>query len=235
MASHLSGIRHYYGKSWDEIFIQQHYSNLTDALSIFKNDSLQVKPGTKFLYSSNGYILLGAAIENITQQPYLSYMKQNIWGPIGMHATYGDIADSVMDHKSKFYYLTGEEATPYDLSYSYSTGGLLSTTDDLTKFGLAIIGDDFIDQETKRLMFQNQVTSDMRNVGYGLGWFVEEDINNKRIWFHTGELPSSGSILAIFPDQEIIIALLVNSPIVSYTQGEFFEYMMQLEKLVESY
>ena len=234
VASHLSGIRHYYGKSWDEIFIQQHYSNLNDALSIFKNDSLQVKPDTKFLYSSYGYILLGAAIENITQQPYLSYMKQNIWEPIGMHNTFGDIADSVMAHKSKFYYLNGEEATPYDLSYSYSTGGLLSTSDDLTKYGLAITQDYFLGQETKSLIFQDQMTSDRRTVGYGLGWYVEENINNKRIWFHTGELPSSGSILVIFPDQKIVIALLANSPIVSDTQDNFFEDMMQLEKLVES-
>ena len=81
---------------------------------------------------------MGAAIKKITRQAYLEHIKKNIRSPVQMHSTYGDVSVSLMENKSKFYYLTGEEAPNYDLSYSSSTGGLMSTSDDLVRFGLAL-------------------------------------------------------------------------------------------------
>ena len=170
VAGHLAGIRDYYGKSLDEIFVQEHYNSLSEALEIFKSDPLVVKPGSKFLYSSFNYTLLGAAIENISKKNYLDYMHHNIWKPLNMYNTYGEVKDSIMPNKSKFYYPDGEEAIPYDLSYSYATGGLLSTTDDLVKFGASIINDNIFDETIKKEMFQNQLDGKNKPVNYGLGW-----------------------------------------------------------------
>ncbi|MEH0154455.1 serine hydrolase [Limibacter armeniacum] len=234
LAGHLGGIRGYYGKSWDEIFIQQHYKSLSDALNIFKNDPLAVKPGTEFLYSSYGYILLGAAIENITSQPYLSYMKQHVWNPLNMLSTYGDVSDSLMENKSKFYYLNGEEAAPYDLSYAYSTGGLVSTSDDLVKFGLALTQNSFFKEEIKKQFFETQYTAKGLPTGYGLGWYVTKDSQNKTVWYHTGELPSSGSILLIYPDDKVVIALLANAPIVTETEDHFLSEVLALVETIQS-
>ena len=235
LVSHMAGIRHYEGKSWDEIFIQKPYNNLSDALELFQDDALVEKPGTRFLYSSYGYILLGAAIEHITGQSYLAYMKQHVWDLLRMNATYGEVADSLFTDKAQFYFLSGEEATPYNLSYSYSTGGLISTANDLVNFGLALTQDQFFPQEIKEHIFTSQYTIDQHPTGYGLGWFIDQDSQNQPVWYHTGELPSSGSLLVIFPEKKIVIALLSNSPIVSDSGDNFLVEVQRLVKIVDNY
>ncbi len=135
LAGHLGGIRDYYEISIDEVIKNPHFENAIEAISIFKNDTLMSKPGNQYLYSSFGYNLIGAAIEGASGQTYLEYMQDNIWKPLLMFNTYGDIADSTMIHKSKFYYPNEEEAKPYDLSYAHASGGIISTTDDLLRFG----------------------------------------------------------------------------------------------------
>ena len=47
IAGHLSGIRHYKG---DEMMINKNFSNVKDALSVFKMDSLLHEPDTKYNY-----------------------------------------------------------------------------------------------------------------------------------------------------------------------------------------
>ena len=179
--------------------------------------------------------MLGAAIEHITGQSYLAYMKQHIWDPLKMDATYGEVADSLFTDKAQFYFLSGEEATPYNLSYSYSTGGLISTADDLVTFGLALTQDQFFPQEIKEHIFTSQYTIDQHPTGYGLGWFIDQDSQDQPVWYHTGELPSSGSLLVIFPEKKIVIALLSNSPIVSDSGDNFLVEVQRLVKIVDNY
>ncbi|MGG5487870.1 serine hydrolase [Winogradskyella sp.] len=232
VAGHLAGIRDYYGKSLDEIFVQKHYNSLSEALEIFKNDPLVVKPGSKFLYSSFNYTLLGAAIENISKRNYLDYMHHNIWDPLNMHNTYGEVKDSIMPNKSKFYFLSGEEATPYDLSYSYATGGLLSTTDDLVKFGSAIINNRLLDEKIRIEMFQNQLNGKGKPVNYGLGWYIGQNKDGEKVYYHLGELPSSSSLLLLYPERNLSIALLTNSTIISESDYGFIPDIQVLSKIV---
>jgi hypothetical protein len=145
LAGHLAGIRDYYELSTDELFNNPHFETATEALDVFKNDSVMSEPGNEFIYSSFGYTLLGAVIEGATGQSYLDYMLRGIWSPLAMSSTYGDIADSIMVNKSKFYNHNEEEGLPYDLSYSHPSGGLISTTDDLVKFGNELLFRNFFE------------------------------------------------------------------------------------------
>jgi len=231
LAGHLGGIKNYNGKSWDEIFIQKHYPTLTAATSLFKEAPLAVKPGTKFRYSSYGYMLLGAVIENVSGKSYLDYLNSNFWKPLNMLSTYGDISDSVMINKSKFYYLSGEEAIPYNLSYSYSTGGLLSTSEDLVKFASALISENkLLRKDLKESLFTTQFTDNNIATNYGLGWYLTKDKLGQEIYYHTGELPSSGSIIFIHPKTETTIAILANAPIVF---GEENGLLLKVQELLE--
>jgi len=222
LLSHLGGIRDYYGISWeDELFIQEHYKSSTEALSIFEEDSLVVKPGAKFVYSSFGYILLGAVIESVTGQSYIEYMHNEVWKPLNMNLTYSDVADSAMVNKSKFYFLSGEESTPYDLSYKYSSGGLVSSAEDLVNFSSSLVNEKLFDKPLLNQMFKTQITTKGEPIGYGLGWYVGEDNYDKKVWYHAGETPEASSMLLIYPELGIVIALLSNSPIISYEEDGF--------------
>jgi len=228
LLSHLGGIKDFDEKTWDEIFIQKHYNSLTDALELFENEPLVGAPGSQFNYSSYGYILLGAIIEQVTKQSYQEFMFQNFWRPLKMNSTACEIADSIFLYKSKFYFLNGEESTPYNLSYSYSSGGLLSTTQDLVRFGLAVQNNMVLKPNVKADMVRNQHANDGKKTGYGLGWYIGKDSCQNQIYYHAGELPSSGSLLMVFPSEGISIALLTNSPILLETEREL---MLELEAL----
>ena len=233
LLSHTAGIRHYYGQSWEEIFIQEDFPTSKEALVLFQNDSLVAQAGSAFHYSSFGYILLGAIIENISGQTYLEYMQQNLWQSLHMQNTYGEVVDSLMPQLSKFYYPSGEEAKPYNLSYSYPTGGLISTTDDLVKFGLAILNHQFLDSATTNTIFQQQQLTTGETTGYGLGWYIAKDKHGQQLWFHTGELPSSSSLLLLLPEKNIVVALLTNQPVIETSGDAFFKDVQRLIDLLE--
>lgn len=215
LAGHLGGIRDYYEISLNELFNNPHFETATEAISIFKNDTLMSKPGNEFLYSSYGYDLLGAVIEGASGESYLDYMQHNIWKPLLMSNTYGDISDSTIINKSKFYYPNEEEASPYDLSYGYPSGGLISTTEDLLRFGNELLYGSFFEDRFKNKLFETQYTTDKNLTNYGLGWYIGKDINGHRIWYHVGELPSTGAVLILYPDDGIVISLLTNTPILT--------------------
>jgi len=233
LMGHLGGIRDYYGKSWEEeIFIQEHYNNSTEAISMFKNNTLVAEPGSQFIYTPFGFILLGAVIESASNRSYLEYMSKEIWGPLQMNFTFGDITDSTMIHKSNFYFFTGEEAIPYDLSYSYPSGGLVSTSEDLVNFGSALLEGKLLENAQLEKTFETQYTSNGEATGYGLGWYIGEDLNGNKVWYHAGELPSTGSMLLIYPEYKIVIALLANSPIISNTDDGFSSEIQGLGEII---
>ncbi len=211
LAGHLGGIRDYNEEDLRDYIRTEHFENATEAMTIFKNDSLLFKPDTKFHYSTFGWNLIGAIIERISKESYLDYMQKNIWTPIGLFNTCGDDMSLVIPNRSKFYDLTGQANNLGDWSYKYSGGGLLSTSGDLAKFGNEILNDKYFDPKAKMILFDPQITSDNKETGYGMGWYIGVDKNGHRIWYHSGDSFSSSSHLVIYPDDNLVIAFLANS------------------------
>lgn len=82
LLGHTSGIRHY--SSLLEAMSFTNYGTLSESLNEFVFDPLSSKSGTRFEYSSYGYTVLGAIIEERTGKTYEEYMRANIWGVAGM-------------------------------------------------------------------------------------------------------------------------------------------------------
>lgn len=193
LAGHLGGIRDYHEDDLHDFVRTEHFHNATEALTIFKNDSLLFKPGTKFHYTTFGWNLIGAIIEGITKDNYLDYMKKNIWDPIGLVNTCGDDNSLLIPNRSKFYDLAGQANDLGDWSYKYPGGGILSTSRDLVKFGNEILNGSYFDPKAKMILFESQSTLEHGETGYGIGWYIGEDRNGHRIWYHPGDTFSSSS------------------------------------------
>jgi CubicO group peptidase (beta-lactamase class C family) len=58
-----------------------------DALQHFADRELLFEPGTQYRYSSYGWILVSAAIEAAANQPFLTFMREQIFQPLGMEAS----------------------------------------------------------------------------------------------------------------------------------------------------
>ncbi len=230
LANHTAGVPDYKEVSLDEIHQQKFYPSLHEALELFIDRPLEFAPGQDYLYSSYGYTLLGASLEKISGLTYLELMDSLLWQPQKMSNTSGDIRGGNQEGKSKFYLFTQEEGPDYDLSYSYSSGGLISTTDDLLIFGNHLLEIGYFESEG----FKNSlVNTDMDGIRYGLGWYSSETKQGDKIYFHAGELPSSGSFILIHPESGVVLSLLANGP-VFYDEDSFVpEAIMKILNLAK--
>jgi CubicO group peptidase (beta-lactamase class C family) len=211
LAGHLAGIRDYHENDLSDLVRTEHYETASQAIKIFENDSLLFKPGSQFHYSTFGWNLIGAVIEGASGQNYLDYMREQIWKPMGMLNTCGDDNTKNISNRSSFYDAMGEKNDYGDFSYKYSGGGLLSSAEDLVKFGNELLHGDALNPVLTKKLFETQFTTSKNATGYGMGWFIGKDKNGHRIWYHAGDMLSSSSYLIIYPDHDIVIAFLANS------------------------
>ncbi|HUQ91157.1 MAG TPA: serine hydrolase domain-containing protein [Bryobacteraceae bacterium] len=61
-----------------------------EALRHFAESSLLFEPGTRYRYSSYGWILASAAVEAVADKPFLTFMRERIFDPLGMRGTSAD-------------------------------------------------------------------------------------------------------------------------------------------------
>jgi CubicO group peptidase (beta-lactamase class C family) len=193
------------------------YHSVTESLKWFKDEPLIAPPGTKFFYSTYGYVLASAAIEGASGQDFLSFMHDHVFQPLGMTSTVADENDKVISNRARWYLQASDGSYrngPYlDLSYKWAGGGFLSTVEDLARFGSALLQPGFLKKETLETVFTSQQTKSGVKTNYGLGWEIHDagDQAPERRYEHTGGVTGSGGILVIYPDQKVVIAWLMNS------------------------
>jgi CubicO group peptidase (beta-lactamase class C family) len=211
LAGHLGGIRHYKD---DEFHIQKHFNTVLEGLSIFKDDPLVDPPGAKFHYSSYGYNLLSAAIENACGKDFLSCMHDLEFSPLSLKNTVPDEPNEIIDRRSRFYVHEKDaplQNAPYvDNSYKWAGGGFLSTTEDLAHFGSSLLQPGFLSGESLALLFTSQKTKTGEETGYGMGFSVGKSESGQRIFHHSGGSVGGTSQLIIYPDQHLVIAMICN-------------------------
>ena len=209
LGGHLGGIRHYQG---DEFLTQKHYSTVTEGLAIFENDPLVAPPGTKFNYSSYGFNLLSAAIESASGQDFLSYMRANVFAPIGLVHTTPDLNSQIVEQRSRFYESPKNgavENAPYvDNSYKWAGGGFLSTAEDLVRFGSALLQPGILTAQSLKTMFTSQKTTAGEETGYGIGWGIGKTPSGKLFYAHSGGSVGGTSQLIVYPDSRVVVALV---------------------------
>ena len=116
----------------------------------------------------------------------------------------------------------------------WPAGGIMSTVPDLLRFGNIMLysfkgGNDgkpgYLKTETVKLLWKPVVeVKFFNNTYYGMGWFITQLKNNTSycisscykqspithyVW-HTGGLIGLSSLLAVFPEQEIVVSILAN-------------------------
>jgi serine beta-lactamase-like protein LACTB len=221
-AGHLAGIRHYEG---DEFFSMRRYETVAEGLTIFQHDSLRFRPGTRFHYSSYAWNLVSAVIEGASGRPFLSYMREAVFQPLGMRQTVADHVDSIVPFRARWYTMdsvSGLVNAPYvDNSYKWAGGGFLSTTEDLARFGQAMLDNVLLRAETFRLLTTSQRTLDGKETGYGIGWSTQRDAKGRLAFGHSGGSTGGTAFLVLYPAERLVVAVLANgdSPFVGATPG----------------
>lgn len=211
LAGHLAGIRHYQG---DEFLISRHYDSVLEGLKIFADDPLVSPPGKEFHYSSYGFNLLSAAMESAADENFLSYMRSRVFVPLGMRDTVADQTAEIIEQRARPYRKTDGGVlrnAPYvDNSYKWAGGGFLSTAEDLAIFGSALLQPGFLKPESLRQLFTSQKTSEGKETGYGIGWFVGKSKSGQKVYAHDGGAAGGSSRLILYPDAHLVVAMICN-------------------------
>lgn len=218
LVGHLSGIRHLRRDSdpeKDEFYDRKIYCrNVPESVNRFQADPLDFAPGTKFGYSSKGFVLLSAMLEKASGQEYPDLMRKEVFGPLGMSSTTTDDNRQIIPNRSRFYSLDANKKVinaPYiDQSCDWAGGGLLSTSEDLVRFGYAHIQSGYLKKETLEKMFTSQKTSDGKETGTGWGWRINRDKEGRLYYFHPGENVGGRSYLWVYPQEKVVVAMIHN-------------------------
>lgn len=211
LASHQAGIRGYRG---DEFLSNLHYNSVSEGVDIFREDTLVYKPRTKYSYSTYGYNLISEVIEGASGIDFLTFVQQNIFNPLKMNSIIADHTDSLISHRASFYSYSdsGEiiNSKFVDISNKWAGGGFISNAEDLVKFGNANIFDGFLKPETRRLFFKEYLTLAGEKTKYGLGWVTDVDQFAFHWVGHSGGAVGGRSMLILYPEDKIVVALLTN-------------------------
>lgn len=209
LLNHTAGIRNYYRSEFDDT---KHYATVKDAVSIVSRDTLAYKPGTKYLYTTLGYNLLGSIIENVSGLTYADYLQKYIFDPAQMNSTTLGYQQQIIHHRACLYernrYRILANAPLADLSNKYPGGGLLSTSGDLLRFAVSLLEGRLLKRE---LLDSMLVPTRLRNgtlIYYGLGFSLGKDKTGRRYFAHEGY--DGTSLILIYPAENLAVVDLLN-------------------------
>jgi len=166
---------------------------------------------------------VSAAVEAAADEPFFTFMRTEIFEPLGMSDTEPDSSTEPIPARATFYYprFSGdpsygpELATTVDYSCFAGAGAFLSTPSDLVRFGIAISSGKLLRSATVHMLQTAQLLTSGEETDYGLGWMLatvplaEEPT---RLASHASRTLLGGSTsFMTFPDRDIVVAVTSNT------------------------
>jgi CubicO group peptidase (beta-lactamase class C family) len=187
LLAHQGGISHY--RDYDKEGRIKDPKTTREAIAIFADFDLVNEPGTKFSYSSYGFNLLGAVVEEVSKQPYGAYMTEYVWKPLGMTSTLMDDPIAIIPHRVDGYLLDQQgklrRSDYVDISSRFGGGGTRSTVGDMVRLMEGLAEGKVLKPETRELAWSMQPTRDQHFTRYGLGFGLYSR-NGRYVVAHSG-------------------------------------------------
>ena len=211
LLSHTSGLAKH-DKAGDYLKIAMMPMTVTQLIASFKNKPADFKPGEKYDYNNNGYILLGYVIEKVSGVSYEAFLRENIFAPLNMTDTGYDNHLPIIKNRAAGYMSERGKlfnAVYVDQSQPFAAGALYGTTGDLLRLDQALNDGKFLPQKTLDTMFTQVIGEYGPGLNYGYGWFVSKQFNRRAI-SHPGGLPGFASMITRYPEEKVLIVVLSN-------------------------
>lgn len=185
---------------------------------------LRAEPGTRFMYSDVGFIVLGEIVERVSGKTLDVFARERIFTPLGMSETgfkpHSDLkkrAAPTQERNGKW--MRGEVHDPraYKLDGVAGHAGLFSTAEDLARYAQMLVNGGILGEtrilkpETCQLMQTSQeVSSGVRTLGWDrrTGYSSNRgDLFSAGAFGHGG---FTGTALWVDPAQEMFVIFLSN-------------------------
>lgn len=175
-------------------------------------------------YSNTNFVVLGMLIERVAGNPLAAELDARIFTPLGLDDTYAVPPESVDGPQARGY-SRSEDREEVSLSFAFGTANLVTTADDLRRFGEALFDGELLapaTMEQMRALVGGKGQYDMPELQYGLGLMAnrlpvgpardggERAAEDGAVLGHIGGINGFRSALWYAPERDILIALSVN-------------------------
>ena len=194
-------------------------------------------PGQRFYYDNTNYVLLGLVIEKVTGTDTATALSQDLWKPLGLNRlAYQDqqrLAPPLARPGQDELLPNGARDQPYVPFRSLASavgaaGGVAGDAESVARWGYALYGARLLRPETVA-----QMTDFADQDGYGLGtrdftagvyarWNIDA-------LGHDGETIGYRTVMAVFPDHQLCVAILTPSTVLT---GPYVQYLVKAGTLL---
>lgn len=177
--------------SWDQTKL------ITETIA---NVPLTNQPGAHWAFSNFGYCVLGRVIEQVTGQPYASYVQANILAPCGISTMQIAANKERQRAANEVVYYGQYSEDPYKINITRmdSDAGWIASSTELVQFLNHVAGAPGIPALLKPATILAMTTPapayPQGPARYARGWMVGN--NGAGDWWHSGSLPGSTTMMA---------------------------------------
>ncbi|MGH7552787.1 MAG: serine hydrolase [Longimicrobiales bacterium] len=186
---------------------------LDDYVALYGTRAPLFEPGSRWLYSNYGMLLLGVVIETVSGKSYYDYVAEKIYRPAGMTRSGSEPeSEAVPDRSVGYMRQQGTGGwTPNTNTLPYrgtAAGGGYSTVGDLMRFASALMGHKLLNAENTSLLITGKIdTGGGRMYAYGFDDARKDGIGAVG---HGGGAPGMNGDLRIYPQSGYVVAVLSN-------------------------
>jgi CubicO group peptidase (beta-lactamase class C family) len=225
MLDHTSGLRDIHGLF--DLMGRPTYTDPHENAEVLevmsRQRQLNFPPGTEYVYSNTGYLLLTFVVERVSGVPFADFCRDAIFTPRGMtHTAWRTQFTRIVPGHASAYSMEADGTFRVNLPYRniHGNGGLLTTVDDLLLWNDSFEHPTGEWAEVVRLM---QIPSKLKNgraIENGLGLRIGQYRGLDEV-SHSGATAGYSTFLARFPSEHLSIAFLGN---LSGLDGSAFVY-----------
>jgi D-alanyl-D-alanine carboxypeptidase len=212
LLNHTSGIHSYTSEpDWQKTWVQ----DLTprQIVAFVDKDTFDFAPSTGWRYNNTGYVLLGMIIEKVTGEPYATYLKHDLFTPLGLRQTSYCPSRPTDPSFADGYASGGGSVKPaafLSMTHPFSAGALCSTVRDLVIWQRALAGGRVVNARSYALMTTPDTLNNGKRLNYGFG-LVPGMLGTHRSIGHGGGVNGFTTSSIYFPDDSVNVVVFSNS------------------------
>jgi len=181
------------------------------------------KPGERWFYLNEGYLILGYIIEKLSGMSYEEYVKKRILEPLQMNRSFFKKEEVDAERDVATPYIITRDGECKKSTYAYgpitSDGGMISNVLDLASYitmyinrgrygSGSLVSSELIEEmEKPRIKLPLQIFS---GEAYGYGLHITPDFMDTKLVGHGGSVLVATACIGYIPEKRVGIALLAN-------------------------
>jgi len=189
------------------------FKDVVVGLDDFRESPLVNDPGTKYSYTTRGYMLLSAVVQRAGKEKFADQVQKHIARPLGMRTLQPDYQWKNIAHRAVGYRKRAGKVIPStntDVSWKLGGGGFISNIDDLARFAGGLLNGRLVQEETQARMWTPQKLRNGKATRYGFGFSFRGEGAARRVG-HSGSQEKTRTRMVLLPGKRLGVVLMCNS------------------------